>query len=342
MTHLLYVFWRLPAWRCNAVECVRMLLFCLDPECSLAPALAAALDETLARHEDRRFEDGEHKLRPLVDPRGDDAYVVSSLHGGPHESPHDKLCRLLLFIATLREHGAARVTAVVPYLAYARKDRQTKPLDPVTLRYVAQLFEAVGTDQVIVLEAHNVAAFQNAFRCTTLHLDAHHAFDTVLHELAGDGPLAVASPDPGGVKRALLWRESLEARLTRPVHFAMVDKRRSLGLVTSSKLVAGDVDGATVLLLDDLIASGETMQGAAAALRHAGAREVVALAAHGLFVGAAATALADPHIGTVVVTDSVPAFRLPAGGAVARKLRVVSAAPLFAQAIRDSHTAWLR
>jgi ribose-phosphate pyrophosphokinase len=97
-----------------------------------------------------------------------------------------------------------------------------------------------------------------------------------------------------------------------------------------------------VLLLDDLIASGETMQGAAAALRHAGAREVVALAAHGLFVGAAATALADPHIGTVVVTDSVPAFRLPAGGAVARKLRVVSAAPLFAQAIRDSHSAWLR
>jgi ribose-phosphate pyrophosphokinase len=319
-----------------------MLLFSLDPECRLAPVLAAALDETLARHEDRRFEDGEHKLRPLVDPRGDDVYVLCSLHGGPHESPHDKLCRLLLFIATLREHGAARVTAVVPYLAYARKDRQTKPLDPVTLRYVAQLFEAVGTAQVIVLEAHNVAAFQNAFRCTTLHLDAHPVFDAVLHELAGDNPLTVASPDPGGVKRALLWRESLEARLARPVHFAMVDKRRSLGLVTSSRLVAGDVDGATVLLLDDLIASGETMQGAATALRHAGAREVIALAAHGLFVGTAATALADPHIGAVVVTDSVPAFRLPAGGPVARKVRVVSAVPLFAQAIRESHTAWLR
>ncbi|MBK6862546.1 MAG: ribose-phosphate pyrophosphokinase [Ideonella sp.] len=319
-----------------------MLLFCLDSDCGFALALAAALDETLARHEDRRFEDGEHKLRPLVDPRGDDVYVVSSLHGGLQDSPHDKLCRLLLFLATLREHGAARVTAVVPYLAYARKDRQTKPLDPVTLRYVAQLFEAMGTDQMIVLEAHNVAAFQNAFRCPTQHLEAHRAFDALVPELAGEGPLAVASPDPGGVKRALLWRESLEARLVRPVHFAMVDKRRSLGLVTSSRLVAGDVDGATVLLLDDLIASGETMLGAAAALRHAGARKVVALAAHGLFVGAAATVLAEPGIDTVVVTDSVPAFRLPPGGTAASKLRVVSAAPLFAQAIRESHTAWLR
>ena len=318
-----------------------MLLFSLDPECRLAPALAGALDEPIARHEDRRFEDGEHKLRPLVDPRGEDTYVVCSLHGGPEYSPHDKLFQLLVFVAALREHGAARVTAVVPYLAYARKDRQTKPFDPVTLRYVAQLFEAVGTDQVIVLEAHNVAAFQNAFRCTTLHLEAHRAFDPLVPALAGSGPLAVASPDPGGVKRALLWRESLEAQLVRPVQFAMVDKRRSLGLVTSASLVAGDVADATVLLIDDLIASGETLRRAAAALRHAGARQVIAFAAHGLFVGAAASLFSDPQIDAVVVTDSVPPFRLPAGGPVSDKLRVASAVPLFADAIRDSHSSWL-
>ena len=319
-----------------------MLLFSLDPECRLAPALAAALDEPIARHEDRRFEDGEHKIRPLVDPRGEDVYVACSLHGGPEYSPHDKLFQLLIFVAALHEHGAARVTAVVPYLAYARKDRQTKPFDPVTLRYVAQLFEAVGTDQVIVLEAHNVAAFQNAFRCTTLHLDAHRAFDALVPALAGSGPLAVASPDPGGVKRALLWRESLEAQLARPVHFAMVDKRRSLGLVTSASLVAGDVADATVLLLDDLVVSGETLRQAAAALRHAGARQVFAFAAHGLFGGAAASLFGDPHIDAVVVTDSVPPFRLPAGAAVTDRLRIASAAPLFADAIRDCHASWLR
>ena len=319
-----------------------MLIFSLDPESGFGPALAAELDESVSRHEDRAFEDGEHKLRPLVDPRGDDVYVVSSLHGDPRASPHDKLCRLLMFIATLRDHGAARVTAVLPYLAYARKDRQTKPFDPLTLRYVAQLFEAVGTAQLLVLEAHNVAALQNAFRCPTLHLEAHRAFDGVATELARAGPLAVVSPDPGGVKRAQLWREALEARLAQPVGFAMVDKRRSAGVVSSFDLVAGEVGGMAVLLLDDLIASGQTMQRAAVVLRQAGAREVVALAAHGLFIAPAAQALADPAITRIVVTDSVPAFRLPADGPVAAKLRVVHTAPLFAQAIRDCHDSWLR
>jgi ribose-phosphate pyrophosphokinase len=312
-----------------------MLLFSLDPDCPFAHALAAELDEPLAPLEDRGFEDGEHKIRPLVDPRGHDVYVIASLHGGPQQSPHDKLFQLLIFTATLREHGVGRVTAVVPYLAYARKDRQTKPHDPVTLRYIAQLFEAVGVGQVIVLEAHNLSAFQNAFRCLTMHLQAHEVFDAVVHELVGNGPLAVASPDPGGVKRAQLWRESLEHRLLRPIGFAMVDKRRSAGLVSSSHLVAGDVDGMTVLLLDDLIASGETMKRAADALRHHGAQRVIACAAHGLFTGSAPELLAATSVDQLLVTDSVPPFRLPPDGPVSRKLRIVSAVPLFARAIRD-------
>jgi len=139
-----------------------------------------------------------------------------------------------------------------------------------------------------------------------------------------------------------LWREALESRLARPVGFAMVDKRRIDGVVSSLRLVAGDVAGATVLLLDDLIASGDTMQRAAAALREAGAREVIAFAAHGLFVGQAAQTLADPAIDRVVITDSVPPFRLPADAAARAKLAVASAVPLFARAIRKSHTAWLR
>jgi len=317
-----------------------MQLFALDSGDAFAAALSARLDEPLAPHEERVFEDGERKLRPLVDPRGDDAYVVASLYGGPHDSPHDKLCRLLMFVATLRDHGARRVSAVVPYLAYARKDRRTKPFDPLTLRYVAQWFEAAGTDQLIVLEAHNVAALENAFRRPTLHLQAHELFDAVAVEAIGPRPLVVASPDPGGVKRAQLWRESLQQRLARPVGFAMLDKRRSAGVVSSDRIVAGDVAGASVLLLDDLIASGETMLRAALALRAAGATEVSVFAAHGLFVAPAATALADPAIARVVVSDSVPAFRLPADSAVRAKLQVVSAAPLFAQAISECHGSW--
>lgn len=318
-----------------------MQLYALDADTTLAQALATYLGVTLAPHENRYFDDGEHKLRPLVDPRNSDAYVIHSLHGDAQHSPYDKLGQLLMLIATLREHGAARVTAVLPYLAYARKDRQTQPFDPVSLRYVAQLFEAAGTAQLIVLEAHNVAAFQNAFRCPTIHLQAHHAFERRVLELVGNETLAVASPDPGGVKRAQLWRESLERALLRPVGFAMVDKRRSAGMVSSDYLVAGDVAGLTVLLIDDLIASGETMRGAAIALKRAGARAVLACAAHGLFTGVATQALADNSILHLLVTNSVPPFRLPPASATRHKLSVVSVVPLLARAIQTCHaTRW--
>ena len=317
-----------------------MLLFSIDPECGFASALADALDESLSPHEDRSFEDGEHKLRPLVDPRGADVYVLASLHGSPRFSPHDRLCRLLMFIATLRDHGAARVTALVPYLAYGRKDRQTQPFDPVAPRYLAQWFEAVGVDQLVVLEAHSLAAFQNAFRCPTLHLAGHRVFDTAVSAWVGDRPLAVASPDPGGVKRAQLWRESLAQRLARPVGFAMVDKRRSAGQLSSRGLVAGEVEGMTVLLIDDLIASGQTLRQAAQALRQVGAREVIGCATHGLFTGQAAEALADPALSRVLVTDSVPGFRLAPDAPVRGKLQVVPVLGLFAQAVRDCRDSW--
>jgi ribose-phosphate pyrophosphokinase len=310
-----------------------MLLFALEPGCALAPSVAQALGQGVSPHEERVFEDGERKLRPLVDPCGADAYVLASLHGGPSDSPHDKLVRLLMFVATLREHGAARVTAVVPYLAYARKDRGTKPFDPIASRHVAQLIEAVGTDALIVLEVHNLSAMQNAFRIPTTHLSAHEAFDAVADEWAAQGPVAVVSPDPGGVKRAQLWREHLESRLGRPVGFAMIDKRRSDGRVGGFDLIAGDVKGATALVLDDLIASGGTIRRAAVALRAAGAREVVAFAAHGLFVPPAEAVLADPAIAAIVVADGVPPVRVAAGSALASRLRVVSVAPLLARAI---------
>jgi len=319
-----------------------MQLYTLDEDDRFGIALATALGRSPAAHEERRFDDGERKLRPLDDPRGHDVYVVAGLHGGPLDSPHDRLCRLLMFVATLRDHGAARVTAVLRYLAYARKDRRTQPFDPLGLRCVAQLFEAVGLSQLIVLEAHDLAALQNAFRCPTVHLSAHPVFDPVAATLVGEGPVVVASPDPGGVRRAQLWRESLQQRLGRPVEFAMVAKRRSAGRVSGTDRVAGDVAGATVLLLDDLIASGETLRLAAAALRHAGARAVYAFAAHGLFTPAAAALLADPALTRVVVTDSVPPWRLPAADPTTDRLQVVSAVPLFAAAISDCARAVAR
>jgi ribose-phosphate pyrophosphokinase len=309
-------------------------LYLLDADCALSRALAAALGVTPAPVEIREYEDGEEKVRPLADPRDADVCVVHGLHGGPGGSPHDRLVRLLMFVATLRDHGAARVTVVLPYMAYARKDRTTKPFDPIASRYVAQLLEASGASRVVVLEAHDLGAMQNAFRIPTIHVSAHEAFDELAAEWIGDGPAVVVSPDPGGVKRAQLWREHLEARLARPVGFAMIDKRRRDGQVGGFDLVAGEVRDATALLLDDMIVSGGTLAKAARALRTAGAKRVVACAAHGLLVPPADTLLADAAIDAVAVTDSVPPSRVPPDGPLAAKLRIVSAAPLLARALR--------
>ncbi|SME90009.1 ribose-phosphate pyrophosphokinase [Tistlia consotensis] len=313
-----------------------MKLFALDASRAFGEAVADALGLPLAAQEERAFEDGEHKVRPLEGVRGADVYVVQGLHGGPDQSVHDKLCRLLFFLACLRDQGAARLTAVVPYLAYGRKDRRTKPRDPVTTRYVAQLFEAVGLDRVVTLEVHNVVAFENAFRCETVHLDTRPIFAPLARALAaGGGEIVVASPDPGGVKRAQLFREYLEADLGRPLDGAFLEKRRSAGVVSGERVV-GEVEGRTVLVIDDLISTGGTMARAARACRALGAREVHALAAHGLFVGEAAKALAEPDLGRTVVTDSVPPFRLPPA-LLAERVQVVAAAPLFAAALRRLH-----
>jgi ribose-phosphate pyrophosphokinase len=312
-----------------------MKLFALDATKSFGERVADNLGLPLSPHEEREFEDGEHKARPLVSVRGRDAYVIQSLHGGPEQSANDKLVRLLFFLGALREGGARRVTAVIPYLAYARKDRQTKARDPVTTRYMAELLEAAGADAVATLDVHNIVAFQNAFRARAWHLDTRRLFIEHLLPTLGGGDLVVASPDPGGVKRAQLFREMLENVIARPAGAAFMEKRRSAGVVSGTLLV-GEVAGATAIVVDDMVASGGTLQRAAEALLERGARRVLAVAGHGLFVGGAAEVLERPEIDRWLVTDTIPPFRLPPDLA-ARRLEVVSAAPLFAEAIRRLH-----
>jgi ribose-phosphate pyrophosphokinase len=127
-------------------------------------------------------------------------FVIHSLNGDDEESPNDKLSRLLFFIGALKDAGAERVTAVVPYLCYARKDRRTQPRDPITTKYVAQMFEACGADAVITLDVHNVAAFENAFRCPVSNLEAIPLFVDHFARLLRHERVAVVSPDIGGAR----------------------------------------------------------------------------------------------------------------------------------------------
>ncbi|WP_296424716.1 ribose-phosphate diphosphokinase [Yoonia sp.] len=311
-----------------------MQIVALDESRDLAVGIADELGLALSELEQRTFEDGEGKIRPLAPVQGHDLCIVQSLHSGPRLSAHDKLCRLLFLIATLRDHGAAWITVVVPYLCYARKDRRTKPQDPITTRYVAQLLETAGCDHIITFEVHNLAAFQNAFRCQTTHLEVGAAFQDAVAWRADGAPLVVLSPDPGGVKRAQLFRETLEERLGQAIGFGFMEKRRSGGVMSVGAL-AGDFAGRSVVIVDDIIASGSTMLGAAQACRDAGAAKVFALAAHGLFTGQPQRLFAGDLIDRVLVTDSIAPFRLPDGRATDR-LEIIGTAALFADTIRDS------
>jgi ribose-phosphate pyrophosphokinase len=311
------------------------LLFALEASRGFGERVAAALGPPLATHEERGFEDGEHKARPLQSVRGRDVYVLQSLHGDAEQSPNDKLCRLLFLIGALKDADAGRVTALVPYLAYARKDRRTKSRDPVTSRYVAQLFEAVGADRVVVMDVHNLAAFQNAFRCRTEHLEARGLFARHLAGRVGEAPLVVVSPDAGGTKRADDLRGHLARRLGRDVGLAFMEKKRSEGVV-SGEAVIGEVRGRVAVIVDDLIATGTTMARAAQACRQRGALAVHALATHGLFSAEAERVLGAAPFDSIVVTDTVPPLRLSPDFR-SRRLTVLDAAPLFAEAVRRLH-----
>ena len=312
-----------------------LCLFALNASADFGEAVAHHLGIPLTPHEEREFEDGEHKTRPLVNVRRQDTFVVQSLYGDDSQSVNDKLCRLLFFIGALKDASAASVTAIVPYLGYARKDQKSKPRDPVTTRYVAALFEAVGTDRVVTLDVHNLAAFQNAFRCRTEHLQANGLFvDHFVPRLRGQEVVVVA-PDAGGIKRADRFRLRLSAALGRPVAAAFAEKHRSEGMLRG-ELIVGDVQGRTAIIVDDMIGSGATIARTVKACRSLGATTVHAAASHGLFVGDAPKTLADEALDSMVVTDSVPPFRL--GQSKARdKLVVLPGAQLFGDAIAGIH-----
>jgi ribose-phosphate pyrophosphokinase len=280
------------------------LLFALEGSRPYGQRVASRLEWPLSAHEEREFEDGEHKIRPLVNVSRRDVFVFHSLHGDDGASPNDKLCRMLFFIGALKDAGAARVTAVAPYLCYARKDQRSQPLDPITTKYVARMFEACGADTVITFDVHNRAAYENAFRIPAKNIEAMPAFVGHFAALLRGEKVAVVSPDLGGAKRAERFRRALAGALGVEPSAGFVDKQRAGGVVTGD-LFVGDVGGRAVILYDDLISTGTTLCRATAKCREAGASQVFAAATHGLFIGDALGVLAAAGFDGIVVGDTV-------------------------------------
>ncbi len=308
------------------------LLFAPSESRELGEAVAKTAGMQLAALEERRFEQDEFKLRPLQSVRGRTVVVLQTLAGSASMGTAQRFVRLLFLLGTLRDGGAARVEAVIPYLPYARKERRTQPRDPVHTRYVAQLLEGIGLQRLIALDVHSPAALDNAFR---IHLDHLSALPLFVDHFSSRGNAAdwmVASPDIGGVKRVQLFREQLQTRLGREVWLAFIEKRR-VGDHVSGGMVVGEVRGRNVVVLDDLCSSGGTLRRAASSLRAAGAAAVHVAVTHAPLDEGLAAVLADPAIDQVVVTDSVGRTGHACGSAADARLVVLPVAPLLAQAL---------
>lgn len=312
-----------------------MKLFALNNSRSFGELVANELQIPLSTHEEREFEDGEHKARPLENVRNQDVFVIHSLYSEPAQSVNDKLCRLLFFIGALKDASAAKVTAVVPYLCYARKDRKTKPRDPVTTRYIARLLEASGADGIVTMDVHNVQAFQNAFRIPAENLEAKKLFMDYLKLYIPEEDTVILSPDFGGIKRAEQLQQSLSRQLKRELQVIFMEKYRSSGIVSGEK-VSGDVKNKTVIIIDDLISTGGTIARAAVACEQSGAKSVLAMATHGMFTGKPDETLQGEALKGIITTNTIPPFRLE-NTRVKEKHTVLNAAPLFARAIERMH-----
>jgi ribose-phosphate pyrophosphokinase len=308
--------------------------FCaLSESRELAASLSRHASLTLTGIEERAFEGGEFKLRPLESVRDRAAFILQCLAGTPDASVSERLLRLLFLLYGLRDAGTSRRIVLLPYLTFARKDRRTQPRDPVNTRYVAQLIESAGADRVVALDVHNPAALDNAFRIPVDHLSALPMMVEHIAARFPIDPLTVISPDVGGVKRAQILRELLEMRLGREVNLAFLEKRRARGKLSGGMLV-GEVKDRTVIVIDDLCATGNTLIRAATTCRLAGAGAIYAAFTHAPHAPGLTAVLRDANISGVLTTDSV-GFRFdPIAANDARKLTVLSIAPLFGEAVR--------
>jgi ribose-phosphate pyrophosphokinase len=303
-------------------------VFGIGPTQTLAKEVCQKLGIEISTIIEEKFPDGELKIRPCVQVENANVFVFHSLGGDNTRTINDRLCELYFFLSTLRDHGALSVTAVIPYLCYARSDQRKCDFDSVTLKYVASMLEGSGVHSIISLDVHNISAFENAFRCPALNLEAVSLF--CQHQIiSNESSPVVLSPDIGGIKRAEIFRKRLESLTGTSVDSAFLEKFRTPEGLVGHKLV-GAVSGRTILMVDDMISTGGTILHALDICHREGASSIKVFATHGLFTKNQNELLNSPLVAEYIVTDSHPALKELTQF---KKLKVLSCASLFAEAI---------
>jgi ribose-phosphate pyrophosphokinase len=293
---------------------MKRLLVAGDAHPELGRAIAREAGIPLAAATLASFADGETRVRIEDDVRGAGILIVQPMSAPANE----RLMTLALLADAARAAGAARVSAVIPYFAYARQDVRKHPGEPRSAQLAARILAAAGIERVITLELHS-PALESAFPMALEHLQADELLVPVARARGG----VIVSPDAGGLKRAQRYAAALGARL------AVVAKMRAAPDVAQPLEVLGEVRGQACVIVDDMASTGRTIAGAAAALAAAGAREVHAMFVHAVMAPGALERMRGAGVRTIVTTDSVRAVA-EAG------VEVVPCAPLFVRALSDS------
>ena len=286
----------------------------------LAKAIADYLELPLTQASVRRFADEEVFVEIQASVRGEDVFVIQST-GFP---ANDNLMELLIMIDALRRASAKRITAVVPYFGYARQDRKPGPRTPISAKLVANIITTAGADRVLSIDLH-AGQIQGFFDIPTDNLYGAPVMSADIQARFGDRNIMVVSPDVGGVVRA----RALAKRLNN-APLAIVDKRREKAGESEVMNIIGDVEGRFCIIVDDIVDSAGTLCNAAAALKAAGAASVVAYVTHGVLTGGAVARVEGSELTELVVTDSI---QPPESVASAKKIRLLTVAPLLAEAI---------
>jgi ribose-phosphate pyrophosphokinase len=303
----------------------RLMLFSGEGYPDLADRIADRLDMDLGGVELRQFSGGEVYARYLDSVRGSDVFIVQSL-GQP---VNRNLMQLLVMVDAAKRASAKRITAVIPWFAYSRQDRKTKPREPITARLIANMIQIAGAERVMTMDLH-VGQIEGFFSFPVDHLTAMHTFvDHFVEEGFRDADDAVVvAPDTGEVKVA----KRLADHLGLP--WAIVNKMRREAQQSEVTHVIGDVRSKRVIMIDDLIDTAGTLCNAAEKLIEEGATEVYAAATHAVFSGSAYERIEASPLKEVVVTDTLPLKE----GEPRSKIRTLTIAPILASTIRNVFT----
>ncbi len=288
---------------------------------ALAKEIAQELGQPLCAVTIRRFADGEIFVKIDENVRGQDVFIIQSTN-----PPAENMLELLILIDAARRASAARVTAVIPYYGYARQDRKDQPRVAISAKLMANIITTAGADRVLSMDFHQ-HQLQGFFDIPVDHLYAAPVFMQHYRSKNMHQPVIVA-PDVGGAKMARGFAKRLDGSL------AIIDKRRPSANVAEVVNVVGEVEDRDCLIVDDMIDTAGTMAQAIQALKQLGARNVYAAATHPLLSGPAIERLREAQATEIAVTNTIaiPNDRSFDG------LKVLSIAPLFSQAIHNTHS----